>query len=120
MYKYNYGFEYNSEHGIWEFNMPKALKDVHAQAGLKIVIDPGYPTGETGPIYDSKYRPGLVGPNITIKGYDNISGWVSQARFKLPELLEALVKIVPKDSVELKTFILALNDLKLKEEEDEK
>ena len=117
MYKYNYGFEYNSEYGIWEFNMPKAIKDVHAQAGLKIVIDPGFPTGETGPIYESKYRPGLIGPTVTIKGYDNISGWVSQVKFKLPELLEALIKIVPEEAVEKKTFILALNDLKIKENE---
>lgn len=120
MYKYNLGFEYNSEYGVWEFNMPKAIKDVHAQAGLKIVIDPGYPTGESGPIYDSKYRSGLLGPTVTIKGYDNISGWVSQARFKLSELLEALIKVVPKEAVETSTYILALNDLKIKEKEDEK
>lgn len=119
MYKLPQAIEYNSQYGIWDFNLPKAHKDIHSQAGLKITINPGIPTGDTGPIYDSKYRAGLVGSTITFKGYDNISGWSSHVTFSLPSLLEALIKLVPKEAIDAKTFILALNDLKKKEEEDE-
>ena len=128
MYKLPQAIEYNSQYGIWDFNLPKAHKDIHSQAGLKITIpdyfrfalvNQGIPTGDTGPIYDSKYRAGLVGSTITFKGYDNISGWSSHVTFSLPSLLEALIKLVPKEAIDAKTFILALNDLKKKEEEDE-
>ena len=118
MFKVSQPLEYDSQHGAWEFNMPKTFKGIHSQAVLKVVIDPGYATGETGPIYTKNNQCGLTTPTITVKGYDNVSGWVSQVKFNLPELLEALIKLMPKDAYDAKTFILALNDLKNKEDEN--
>ena len=83
---------------------------------MKIIIDPGYPTGYNGNLWSTKEN-GLSNPTITVKGYDNVSGWVSTVKFPLPQLLETLIKLVP--NTETKTFVLALNDLKLKEQEDE-
>lgn len=117
MYNVQKPLEYNSQNGSWEFTFPKTFKDVYSQAGLKIIIDPAYPTGYNGNLWSTD-KSGLSDPSITIKGYDNVSGWVSYAKFSLPQLLAALIKLVPKDAVETKTFILALNDLALKENED--
>ena len=116
MYKVANTIEYNAKNGSWEFTFPKSFKDVHSQGGLKVIIDPGYPTGYNGNLWEAKGN-GLSNPTITFKGYDNVSGWVSTAKFPLPQLLEALIKLVP--DTEVKTMVLALNDLKLKEEEDE-
>ena len=115
MYKTPNTIEYNSKNGSWELTFPKSFKDVHSQGGWKIIIDPGYPTGYTGNLWSAKEN-GLSNPTITVKGYDNVSGWVSTAKFQLPQLLEALIKLVP--NTETKTFVLALNDLKLKEQEE--
>ena len=117
MYKVQQPIEYNSQNGSWEFTFPKTFKDVYSQAGLKVVIDPGYPTGYNGNLWTTKDNC-LSNPSITIKGYDNVSGWVSYVKFSLPQLLAALIKLVPKDAVDAKTFVLALNDLALKENED--
>lgn len=116
-YKIQQPLQYNSTNGSWEFNLPKAYKDIHSQGGIQIIIDPGYPTGGKGKLYKKDEDCGLKNPSITFKGYDNISGWISYAKFDLTDLLETLIKLVPKKSVDLKTYILALNDLKLKEKE---
>ena len=116
MYKVSNPIEYNPKNGSWELTFPKSFKDVHSQGGIKIIIDPGYPTGYNGNLWSTKEN-GLSNPTITVKGYDNVSGWVSTVKFHLPQLLEALIKLVP--NTETKTFVLALNDLKLKEEENE-
>lgn len=79
------------------------------------MIDPGYPTGYNGNLWGEKEN-GLYNSTITFKGYDNVSGWVSTAKFPLPQLLEALIKLVP--DVQTKTFVSALNDLKVKEQEE--
>jgi hypothetical protein len=117
MYKIANAIEYNGQNGSWEFTFPKSFKDVHSQGGLKVIIDPGYPTGYNGNLWEAKEN-GLSNPSVIIKGYDNVSGWVSTVSFPLPQLLEALIKLIP--NVETKTMVLALNDLKLKEDEDEK
>ena len=49
----------------------ESFKDVHSQGGLKIVIDPGYPTGYNGNLWSSKEN-GLSNPTITVKGYFDI------------------------------------------------
>ena len=117
MYKFKQAIEYNGQVGAWEFNFPKTYKDVHSQAGFQIIIDPGLPTGDCGAIYKANDAHGLKNATITFKGYDDVSGWVSKVKFSIPQLLEALIKIVPADAADAKTFILALNDLKLKEDE---
>lgn len=117
MYKFQQPLEYHPETGSWQFNLPKAYKDIHSQAGIQIIIDPGLPTGGKGKLYKKDNDCGLENSTITIKGYDNVSGWVSSAKFKLPQLLDALIKLLPKDAVDTKTYILALNDLKNKENE---
>lgn len=118
MYKVSQPIEYDSQHGAWEFTMPKAYKGIPSQAGLKIVIDPGYPTGYNGNLW-SEEENGLSEPTITIKGYDNVSGWVSSAKFSIPQLLKALINLMPEGTVDTKTMTLALNDLTQKEKENE-
>ena len=115
MYKVANAIQYNGKNGSWEFTFPKSFKDVHSQGGLKVIIDPGYPTGYNGNLWESKEN-GLSNPTVTIRGYDNVSGWVSYAKFPLPQLLDALIKLVP--NVETKTMVLALNDLTQKEKEE--
>ena len=117
MYKVANTIEYNGQNGSWEFTFPKSFKDIHSQGGLKVIIDPGYPTGYNGNLWETKEN-GLSNPTITVKGYDNVSGWVSTAKFSIPQLLAALIKLVPDDSVDTKTMILALNDLTQKEKEE--
>lgn len=118
MYKFQQPLQYNPINGTWEFNLPKAYKDIHSQAGLQIIIDPGIPTGGMGEIYKKDSDKGLIGSSIMVKGYDNISGWVSYAKFSLPELIEALTKLLPSQSVDTKTYILALTDLSTKANEN--
>ena len=119
MYKFQQPLQYNPINGTWEFNLPKAYKDIHSQAGLQIIIDPGLPTGNVGKIYEKDINEcGLENATITFKGYDNVSGWVSYVKFALPDLLGTLIKLVPRNKVEAKTFILALSDLKNKENEN--
>lgn len=117
MYKVANTIEYNPQNGSWELTFPKAFKNIHAQAGLKIIIDPGYPTGYSGNLWEENEN-GLSNSKIIFKGYDNISGWVSTAKFSIPQLLEALIKLVPNESVDTKTMIIALNDLSIKEQEE--
>lgn len=117
MYKTSNTIEYNSANGSWEFTFPKSFKDIHSQGGLKVIIDPGYPTGYNGNLWETKEN-GLSNPTITVKGYDNVSGWVSTAKFSIPQLLAALIKLVPEGSVDTKTMVLALNDLTQKEKEE--
>ena len=117
MYRKQQPLEYNPDYGSWEFTLPKTHKDIFSQAGLKIVIDPGYPTGYNGDLWSTKNN-GLSNPTISFRGYDNVSGWVSYAKFSLPQFLEALIKLVPKNAVETKTYNITLNDLKIKEKEN--
>lgn len=117
MYKVANAIEYNPKNGSWEFTFPKSFKDIHSQGGLKIIIDPGYPTGYNGNLWETKEN-GLSNSTITVKGYDNVSGWVSTTKFSIPQLLAALIKLVPEGSVDTKTMVLALNDLTQKEKEE--
>ena len=117
MYKYKQVIEYDELTKCWNFNFPKAYKDVQSQAGFQIIINPGYPTGEIGAIYNPNENQAMENASITFKGYDDVSGWVSRVKFSIPELLNALMKLVPDSSFKAETFILALNDLNLKENE---
>ena len=40
----NKSFTYDSKTGRWHLELAKAQKDVFSQGGLKITIDPGFPT----------------------------------------------------------------------------
>lgn len=108
---FNKPFTYNSHFGRWELELRKAQKDMFAQCGLKISIDSGFPTGETGAIYQTKEPSGLKGVNIKFHAFDNLSGWTSAISFDLPTLLEKLIEIMPEDKFKCETFVLAQRDL---------
>ena len=45
---FNQPFNYDPQSGRWNLELHKAPKDVLAQCGIKISVNPGYPTGEKG------------------------------------------------------------------------
>lgn len=89
----------------------KAPKDVFAQCGIKISVDPGIPTGEKGAFYQSKEPSGMEGANIVIRCFDNLAGWTSAVSFDLNTFIEKMIEIMPKDKVYYETFLLAEKDL---------
>lgn len=105
--------EYDPTRAQWSIELYKAPKDVNAQCGLRIMIDPGFPTGEKGCLYRPKDKAGLKGSKLVIRGWDNLSGWVSDVEFDLPELLNQLIKIMPKDKVKTATYVLGEKDNEL-------
>ena len=80
MYKTPNTIEYNSKNGSWELTFPKSFKDVHSQGGIKIIIDPGYPTGYNGNLWSTKEN-GLSNPTITVKCYDNVRKFLESSGF---------------------------------------
>lgn len=111
MYKQRQPLEYNEGNGSWYFNLPKSFKGIHSHSGVQIIIDPGTPTGEIGSFSHPNDKNGLENSFITIRGYDDMTGWVSSVKYPLPQLLEALTNLLPKSSVEEKTTISTINDL---------
>lgn len=91
--------------------LAKAQKDVFSQGGLKITIDPGFPTGDTAPIYQTTEQSGLKNSSLEIRAFDNLAGWVSVVNFDLPTLIEKLIEIMPQDKIKHETFLLAQRDL---------
>ena len=108
---FNQPISYDPQTGRWNLEFHKAPKDVMAQCGIKISIDPGVPTGEKGAWYQTKEPSGLIGPTIEIRCFDNLSGWTSAAYFDLPTLMEKIIEIMPKDKMKVETFLLAERDL---------
>ena len=61
---FNQPFNYDPNSGRWNLELHKAPKDVFAQCGIKISVDPGYPTGEKGAYYQSEEPRGMQGASI--------------------------------------------------------
>ena len=51
---FNQPFNYDPQRCVWSLELHKAPKDVFAQCGIKITVDPGVPTGEKGAFYQTK------------------------------------------------------------------
>ena len=104
-------FNYDPQTGRWHLELHKAPKDVFAQAGIKISVDPGAPTGERGAWYQTKEPAGMQGSTIEIRCFDNLAGWTSAVIFDLPTFMEKLIEMMPKDKVKTDTFLLAERDV---------
>ena len=108
---FNQPFSYDPNTGRWHLELHKAQKDVLAQCGVKITVDPGKPTGEKGAYYQSKEPSGMSGGSIEIRCFDNLAGWTSAVVFDLGTFIEKLIEMMPKDKVKVETFLLAERDL---------
>lgn len=108
---FNQPFNYDPQSGRWNLELHKTPKDVLAQCGIKISVDPGYPTGEKGAYYQSKEPSGMQGGTIEIRCFDNLSGWTSGVVFDLNTFVEKLIEMMPEDKVKYETFLLAERDL---------
>ena len=123
MSSFNKPFNYDHTGGRWSLEMQKAPKDVFAQCGVKFTLDPGFPTGEKAPFYQTSEPAGLAGTVLEIRCFDNLSGWTSAVSFDFPTLIEKLIEIMPKDKVHCDSFLLAERDVdfvnKIKQEKEE-
>ena len=108
---FNQPFNYDHNTGRWYLELHKAPKDIFAQCGIKISIDPGTPTGEKGAYYQTKEPQGMTGATIEIRCFDNLAGWTSAVVFDLATVIEKLIEMMPKDKVKYKTLLLANSDL---------
>ena len=84
-------FRYDANSGKWSLELHKTPKGEFAQCGIKITIDPGFPTGEKGAFYQTKKPSGLMGSTVEIRCFDNLSSWTSAVTFDLATLLEKLI-----------------------------
>lgn len=110
MYKQRPNLQFSEKTKSWIINLPNGYKDIHSQSGIQIIIDPGFPTGNLGNFFSANDVCGLENATITIRGYDDMTGWISSIRYKIPELLEALSKILPENAVEKATIIGTINE----------
>jgi hypothetical protein len=108
---FNQPFNYDPQSGRWNLELHKAPKEVYAQCGIKISVDPGFPTGEKGAYYQSKEPSGMVGGSIEIRCFDNLAGWTSVVAFDLNSFIEKMIEIMPKDKVQYNTFLLYDKDV---------
>lgn len=109
---FNQPFSYDPNTGRWHLELHKAPKMLSAQCGLKISIDTGTPTGDTGAFYSAEDSPGLKNSKLEIRYFDNLSGYVSTAVFDLPTLISKLIEIMPKDKIYTDTYCLSDMDRK--------
>jgi hypothetical protein len=117
---FNQPFNYDPQRGVWYLELHKAPKDVFAQCGIKITVNPGVPTGETGAFYQTKEPAGVQGATIEIRQFDNLAGWTSAVVFDLSTFVEKLIEMMPKDKVKTDTFLLADRDLEFIKAKQEK
>lgn len=120
---FNNPLSYDPNTGRWNLQLQKAPKDVFAQCGIKVTIDPGMPTGERGAFYQTKEPSGMMGSTIEIRCFDNLSGWTSAVAFDFATFVEKLIEMMPEDKVKMDTFLLAERDIEFiekKKEEDMK
>lgn len=108
---FNQPISYDPQTGRWNMEFHKAPKDVFAQCGIKISIDPGIPTGEKGAFYQTKEPAGMQGSTIEIRQFDNLAGWTSAVVFDLATFIEKMIEMMPKGKVKVDTFLLADRDL---------
>lgn len=106
-------FNYDPQRGVWNLELYKAEKDTYSQAGVKITLDPGFPTGEKGACYQTKEPAGLHGASLEIRCFDNLSGWTSAVNFPLSVFLEKLIEMMPKNTVKHDTFVLGEKDAQI-------
>ena len=118
---FNQPFNYDPNSGRWHLEIRKAPKDVFAECGIKVTVDPGIPTGEKGAYYQSNEPSGMHGATIELRCFDNLAGWTSTVVFDFATFVEKLIEIMPKDKVRMETFLLAERDLAfVKNKEKEK
>lgn len=106
-------FRYEPNTGRWVLELHKAPKDFCAQCGIKVSIEPGFPTGDEEPFYKSNSKSGLKGSCIEIRCFDNLSGWTSAVTFDFNTFVEKIIEMMPKDKVRCETFVLAKRDLEV-------
>jgi hypothetical protein len=105
-------FEYNPATGKWSLELHKAPKLFSSQAGFRITIDAGTPTGETGAYYNLDEKPAMKNSVLELRYFDNLAGYTSIVEFDLPVLINKLIEIMPKENVRMETFTLANKDRK--------
>ena len=110
---FNQPFNYDPNTGTWGLELHKAPKEVFAQCGMKITVNPGFPTGETKAFYDCSEKSGMTNSTLEIRYFDNLSGYVSRVVFNLPALIKQLTEIMPEGTVKEETFCLANADRKV-------
>lgn len=114
-------FKYDAISGKWSLELQKAPKGDFAQCGIKITIDPGFPTGEKGSFYQTKEPSGLMGSTVEVRCFDNLSSWTSAVTFDLATLFEKLIEVMPKNKMFDETFVLSESDvMRVKNKETEK
>jgi hypothetical protein len=74
-------YNYDPMTGRWYLEIQKTPKDIFSQCGIKITIDPGIPTGESGAFYKPDEKSGMMGANIEFRCFDNLAGWTSAVVF---------------------------------------
>ena len=104
-------FKYNQQTGCWDLELHKAPKDIYAQCGMKITVNPGIPTGEKGAYYQSKEPAGMKDATIEFRCFDNLGGWTSSVIFDFNAFIEKMISLMPPNKVRCETFILAERDL---------
>ena len=104
-------FRYDANSGKWSLELQKAPKGEFAQCGIKITIDPGFPTGEKGAFYQTKEPSGLMGSTVEVRCFDNLSSWTSAVTFDLATLFEKLIEVMPKNKMLDETFVLSESDV---------
>lgn len=108
---FNQPFNYDQNTGRWYLELYKAPKDVLAQCGIKISVDPGYPTGEKGAYYQSEEPAGMTGGTIEIRCFDNLAGWTSAVVFDFNTFVKKMIEMMPDDMIKCETFMLAERDV---------
>lgn len=116
MFDFNKPFTYDPRSGKWSLELHKAPKDVFAQCGVKITVDPGVPSGEEAPFYQTQQPSGMMNGHIEIRCFDNLSGWTSVVNFDLASFVEKMIELMPKDKVKMETFVLAKKDVNMVEQ----
>lgn len=105
-------FEYNPATGKWSLELHKAPKLFSAQAGFRVTVDVGTPTGDTGAYYKTDEQPALKNSVLELRYFDNLAGYTSVVEFDLPVLIQKLIEIMPKENVRMETYTLANKDRK--------
>ena len=105
-------FEYNRATGRWTLELHKAPKLFSAQAGFRVTVDVGTPTGDTGAYYKNDEQHAMKNSVLELRYFDNLAGYTSVVEFDLPVLIQKLIEIMPKENVRMETFTLANKDRK--------
>jgi hypothetical protein len=113
-------YNYDPMTGRWYLEIQKTPKDIFSQCGIKITIDPGIPTGESGAFYKPDEKSGMMGANIEFRCFDNLAGWTSAVAFDFNTFIQKLIEMMPEGTVKTDTFLLAQRDLEYIENKKKK